>query len=246
VKRDKIVHLELFSPVSEAYRSIRTDILNLMPTNGQPGGKTILVTSAEPRAGKTMTITNLAIAFAQQDYKVLLVDCDLRKPQIHQIFGSDNSKGIGDYLNNKLSFDELIQNTEIENLKVITSGKMIYNPAEALGGKRLEDFIREAKQRFNFIFLDSPPVISVTDSVVLADQADASIQVVRSGKSSVHAALRVKELLSRVKAKMLGVILNDLSASRGGYGYYYNYKYYHYYGKSKVRKASRRRTQIKK
>jgi len=246
IGRDRITYMEFFSPASESYRAIRTDILNILGGDGMSGSRAILVTSAEPRAGKTMTITNLAIVFAQQGYRVLLVDCDLRKPQIHRIFQKDQSKGIGDYLMEQATFQEILRDTDIENLKIVTSGTGIQNPAEMIGTLRMEQFIRDAKEKFHYIFVDSPPVMSVTDSVVLADKVDAAVQVVRSGKSSIHAALRVKELLGRAKAKILGVILNDLNAHRGGYGYYYNYKYYHYYGSNNKSRRSSILQKIKK
>jgi capsular exopolysaccharide synthesis family protein len=125
---------------------------------------------------------------------------------------------------------QILKDSGIENLKVITSGKKVNNPAELIGSKKMADFIAEAKQMFDFVIFDSSPVISVTDAVILSDMSDAAIQVVRSGRILAPAAIKVKEKLENTKAKFLGVVLNDLKAEHSDYGYYHYYKYSHYYG----------------
>ncbi len=228
IKKDKIVSLDTKSPISEAYRDIRTEILYLMTKETKDNTSTaLLITSAEPKAGKTMTTTNLGIALSQQGSKVLVVDTDLRKPQIHKIFNSDLKSGLSEYLLRDIALDSIIKDTEIENLKIVTSGRIPANPAEILSSAKMEQFIEDAKQKFDFLLFDSPPVASVTDAVILADMVDALIQVVRSAKSNIPVTLRVKEKLSNTGAKFLGIILNELKTY---YDDYSHYKYYRYYG----------------
>jgi capsular exopolysaccharide synthesis family protein len=231
IKRDKIMQIESKSPIAEAYRSLRTTVLNCIP-HGQEI-KAILITSAEPQAGKTMTATNLAIALAQKGSRVLLVDSDLRRPQLHKIFGLDRHQGLSEYLSQGLNIDSIIKDTEIVNLKVITSGKVPSNPAEIISSQKLDELIRELRTKFDFILFDSPPIISVTDAIILADKVDASIQVVRSGRALVPIVLRAKEQLAQTKARIIGVILNDLKIHHSNY---YYYRYYRYYGEDSGRR----------
>lgn len=230
IKKDKITHFEPKSPISESYRTIRTEILQSIPPEEKL--KAILITSAEPLAGKTLTLVNLGIVLVQNGSRVLLVDSDLRKPQIHRIFNLKRRDGLVEYLTGPTDLNSIVKDTEIEDLKVVTSGEVPRNPAEIMGSGRMEEFIVEAKDKFDFILFDSPPIASVTDGVILADRVDASIQVVRSGKALVPIVLRVKEQLTHTKAKMLGVILNDLKIYHGDY----YYRYYHYYGEEAKRR----------
>jgi len=232
--RDKVVHLRPTSPVAEAYRHIRTEILSLLPRDAAP--KAIVITSAEPQAGKTITSANISIALAQNGHRVLFIDADLRKPQLHKVFDLDRQDGLGDYLMGKTGLEAIIKDAGIENLKVITAGKNVTNPAEVIGSGRMMSLIAEAKSLFDFVIFDSSPVISVTDAVILSDMADAAIQVVRSGRILAPAAIKVKEKLANTKAKFLGVVLNDLRAEHSDYGYYHYYKYYRYYGEEGQRR----------
>mgnify|MGYP000504067959 CR=1 FL=1 len=236
LKRDKIMQIESNSPIAEAYRSLRTSVLSCVSQDLNI--KAIVVTSAEPQAGKTMTVTNLAIALAQKGSRVVLIDSDLRRPQLHKIFGLDRQQGLSEYLLQGLNIDSIIKDTEIVNLKVITSGKMPSNPAEILSSQRLDELIRDLKSKFDFILFDSPPVASVADALILADKVDASIQVVRSGKALVPLVLRAKEQLAQTKARIIGIILNDLKIHHSNY---YYYRYYRYYGED----GSRRRNTSK-
>ncbi|MFH1640903.1 MAG: polysaccharide biosynthesis tyrosine autokinase [Candidatus Omnitrophota bacterium] len=239
IEKDRIMHLKPTSPVAESYRHIRTEILSLLTKDANL--KSIVITSAEPQAGKTMTGANISISLAQNGHKVLLIDADLRKPQLHKIFNLEKHDGLGDYLmqntdSGPVLMSQIIHDSEIENLKVITSGKKVDNPAELIGSRKMADLISQAKQMFDFVIFDSPPVISVTDAVILSDMSDAVIQVVRSGRILVPVAIKVKEKLANTKAKFLGVVLNDLKAEHSDYGYYHYYKYYHYYGEDGKRR----------
>ncbi len=234
IERDKIMHLKPASPIAESYRHIRTEILSLLAKDASL--KAIVITSAEPQAGKTITSSNIAIALAQNRHKVLFIDADMRKPQLHKVFNLDRQDGLGEYLTGNMGLSQILKDVGIENLKVVTSGKNINNPAELIGSKNMEDFIAEAKSMFDFVIFDSAPVISVTDSVILSNMADAAIQVVRSGRIMAQAAIKVQEKVSCTKAKFLGVVLNDLKAEHSDYGYYQYYKYYHYYGEEGQRR----------
>ncbi|MEF9427067.1 MAG: polysaccharide biosynthesis tyrosine autokinase, partial [Candidatus Mariimomonas ferrooxydans] len=242
IMKDKIVHLQTKSPISEAYRDIRTEILFLMTKDTKGSSSAILITSAEPRAGKTMTTINLAIALSQKGSKVLVVDTDLRKPQIHKIFNSDMKSGLSEFLLRNISLDSIIKDTEIENLKIVTSGRIPANPAEIISSAKMVQFIREAKQKFDFVLFDSPPVVSVTDAVILADMVDASIQVVRSAKANIPVTLRAKEKLVNTGAKVLGVILNDLKSHYDDYSYH---RYYQYYGEESETKSKKNKQLLK-
>lgn len=226
LKRDKIVMHSPHSVIAEAYRSIRTEISQVMVKEEQ--AKAILITSAEPQAGKTITSSNLGLVFSQLGNRVVLVDCDLRKPQMDRIFNLNREQGVTEYLWGTANVDSIIKNTEVENLKIITSGKLPRNPAEVISSERMKELISELRFRFDFIFFDSPPVISVTDAVILADMLDGFIWVVRSGSTPVPLAIQAKERLERVKAKKVGIVLNGMSVEHGNY--YYYYRYYHYYG----------------
>jgi len=238
LRKDKIMHFEPSSPISEAYRGIRTDILKCL--SGEKALKTIQITSAEPQAGKTITVSNLGIALSHQGSKVLLVDCDLRRPQLHKIFNLDRDTGLCEYLLDGEKAEPVIKDTEIDNLKVITSGKIPHNPSEIISSERIGEFIQDLKNKFDFIIFDSPPILNLADSVILADKVDAYIQVVRSGKAFIPLAVRMKEQLEKAKAKNLGVILNDLDMYNGDY---YYYKYYHSYYSEEGKRIDSKREQ---
>lgn len=227
IRRDKMVYYKPHSVVAELYRSIRTEITQLISLNQGP--KAILFASAEPQAGKTITSSNLALAFAQGDKRVVFVDCDLRKPQLDKVFGVERNPGVAEYLLENTSLDAIIKDTEEEGLKIITSGRIPPNPAEVIDSERMKQFISQLKERFDVILFDSPPVISVTDAAILAEMLDYMIWVVRSGKTFVPLMRRVKDKFSRVNEKILGSVLNDVKAHHSSY-YYDYYRYYDYYG----------------
>jgi capsular exopolysaccharide synthesis family protein len=235
-KKDKIALYEPHSPVSEAYKTVRTEVCRLMEQS-EGLKKVILITSAEPQAGKTTTVSNLGISLAQKGGKIVLVDADLRKPQLHKIFNLEKHSGLSEYLTDGINMTFIIKDTEIENLKVITSGKIPRNPAEIIGCARMKEFIGDLKERFDLVIFDSPPVISVTDSIILGDMVDCLIQVIRSGKAFVPVVLRARERLENIKARNLGVILNDLNIYHGDYYYYRYYRYY--YGEDANRRTQR-------
>lgn len=223
-KKYKIMEIEPNSPVSESYRSLRTSILNSSLVSTPL--KTLLITSAEPEAGKTITASNLSIALAQEGNKVLLIDCDMRKPKQHKIFYQERLQGLSDFLTGNAEVSKIVQDSGISNLRIITSGKSPLNPGEIVGSKKMDELISTLKSQFDFVILDSPPISSVTDSVILANKVDASILVVRSGKSHISVVDRAKEQLSMSKAVIIGIVLNGLKVNHGNY-YYYKYNSYY-------------------
>ncbi len=233
-----ITHYKPRSPISESYRSLRT---NLQFASVDGGIKTVIITSPAPREGKTLTASNLAITQAQAGRKTLLIDTDLRKPMIHHLFKLEKEDGISRVLTGELKLDAAIKKTDIENLYVITSGPIPPNPSELLGSKRMKGVLKELKERFDIIVLDSPPMIAVTDPVVLGQEVDGMVLVVRSGRTTMDIAEKSKSHAEYAKIKLLGCVLNDVDIRHiyGTYNYYY-YHYY-YYNEEGEKKKKRRR-----
>jgi tyrosine-protein kinase Etk/Wzc len=233
-----ITHYKPRSPISESYRSLRT---NLQFASVDGGIKTVIITSPAPREGKTLTASNLAIAQAQAGRKTLLIDTDLRKPMIHNLFNLEKKDGISRVLTGELKPDAAIKKTDIENLYVITSGPIPPNPSELLGSKRMKAVLKELKDRFDIIVLDSPPMIAVTDPVVLGQEVDGMVLVVRSGRTTMDIAEKSKSHAEYAKIKLLGCVLNDVDVRHiyGTYNYYY-YHYYYYTEEGEKKKKRRR------
>ena len=211
---------------SEAFRALRTRIQFAHPD--KESLKTILITSSAPQEGKTTVTINLAGSLAQANRKTLIVDCDLRKPRIHTVFNSNRFQGLIDYMFGKASLDEIINETELPNLNYITSGTIPPNPAEMLESNAMKEFLKVIRERYDIILLDSPPVIAVTDSEILASLADASIIVVSSETTEAELLVKSVELMKRDGSTFIGTVLNNFSY-KSGYGSYY--KYYYYYSR---------------
>jgi len=232
------------SASAEAYRTLRTNI-QLTDLDNPP--KFLVVTSAIPLEGKSTTALNLAVALAQKEGKVLLVDADLRKPTIHKLLHLDNSSGFADLLvkNSELAAS-VKQSKDIDNLWVLTSGSIPSNPSELLGSSRMKTLVEQMKKEYEYVILDTPPLISVSDSAILASQADGIVMVVRPGKVKGEVGRRTKELLERIGTPVLGCVFNCVEASHRDYYYYYNY--YHYYagseGEKKVGKREKKESNV--
>lgn len=213
------------SGFAEAYRNIRSALL--LNPSGTPF-KTLAVASSVPREGKTTTSANLATSFAQTGYKVLLVDTDLHRGGLHRFFGLQAGRGLTEILKGRASLAEVLQHTEVEGLDLIGTGSFPDNPAELVLRREMKEFLAEASEKYDLVILDAPPVLAVSESTVIASQADGTLLVIWSGRTSrklVHAALR--QLLSR-GCNLLGCVLNNLDLTRmGNYG---ASSYYHYYG----------------
>jgi polysaccharide chain length determinant protein (PEP-CTERM system associated) len=237
-----ITHFAPKSPVSESYRTFRT---NIQFTNLDSPPQSILITSPGPGEGKSTTVANLAITFAQMGTKTLLMDTDFRRPVLHSIFGLEKEIGITNYLVGKAPLEVVIKKTAVPNLDIVTCGVIPPNPSELLASEKMKMFLEQLKTEYQMILFDSPPVIAVTDAAVLSLLLDGVVLVASARQTSQQALTRAKTLLENVKAKMLGVVLNKVEA-KSTYGSYYYYYYYHYYGdrketkKRRVRKAAER------
>ena len=231
-----VTHLKPKSPYSEAYRSLRTQI---QYARSEKPVQTILVSSPGPGEGKSTSVTNLAITMAQMGSKTILVDSDLRRPVLHSLFDLKRDVGLSNYLVGRAEIEEVIRPTSVDNLYLISCGILPPNPSELLGSKRMQELIQQLKNECDYVLFDSPPLIAVTDAVVMAPWVDGVVLVLRSGKTDRDAAVRAFELLRNVKANVLGTLLNDVLPSYM-YGSYYYYYYYYYYssedGKTKKRK----------
>ena len=186
----------------------------------------LLITSALPLEGKSVLSSNLAITFAKMEKKVLLVDADLRRPRIHTIFGLERSKGLSALL---VGGETTIKNTDIPSLKVLPSGTLPPNPAELLNSKKMKEFLERAKEQYDLIVIDSPPVLSVTDPAIIATLSDGVVITVKASTTPRPATQKAIQQLLEVKGNVLGCVLNDVNFEKENY-YYSDYRYhYHYY-----------------
>ncbi len=215
--------------ISEDYRTVRTSIL-LSHAESPP--KTIAFSSALPGEGKTATLANMAVAFSQLEEKVLLVDSDLRKPRLHRIFKVKNIGGLSGYLTGKVSIEDAVQKTNVENIWIIPSGPIPPNPAELLNSDKMKGMMDEFKKRFDVILFDSPPLLVVVDAVIISSFVDSTVFIIEAGKTTRKPFLQAVEELKRAKAKVIGVLFNEVKAKgEGHYSPYYHYYRYrsHYY-----------------
>ncbi|NQS99492.1 MAG: polysaccharide biosynthesis tyrosine autokinase, partial [Candidatus Omnitrophica bacterium] len=241
-----IVHDQPKSPIAEAYRTLRT---NLKLTGAER--KTLLVTSAGPREGKTTVLVNLALTAAQMGNRTLIVSSDLRRPALYQTFGLQREPGLNEVLSEAIEwkkalrrlsdlligvmgFDQLLKTPGLDNLSILTSGRIPLNPSELLGSKAAANLIEQLKAEFDVVLFDSPPILPITDAVLLAPKVDGVILVYETGRTAKAALLRAKSLLESVGAKMLGVVLNHIQPEMEMYpAYYPRYHRYKYYSADK-------------
>lgn len=224
--RDLYIASNSKSSAAECARSIRTNLLFL---GTERDLKEILLTSAGPSEGKTTTAITLGITMAQAGNRVLLVDTDLRRPRLHRTFGVSGETGLTSALLGEISPQEIIKSTEVVGLDVIPCGPLPPNPAELLHTQKFRSIIDELAKSYDRILFDSPPVNAVTDAAILAQQVDGTILVVKSSKTTKDAVRRAKRQLLDVNAPILGVVLNDVDFTEGGYYSGYHQYYYHRY-----------------
>lgn len=208
------------SPISEQYRTIRTNIQFASSADKQI--KTLVVTSSGPAEGKTTTSVNLAVVFAKSGQRVLLVDADMRKPTVYKTFNVNNASGLSTVLSTSTSVLEVAQKTVIDNLSVLTSGPKPPNPSELLGSARMNQVIEEAKKLYDVVIFDMPPVVAVTDAQIMASKADGTILVVRENVARKESLTKARDLLNMVQARIIGVVYNGAEHSKDS-GYYYYY-----------------------
>ncbi len=213
------------SAASEAFKALRTRIQFSKLESDQL--KTILVTSSIPMEGKTIVAANLAGSFAQAGKKVLILDCDLRKPRIHNVFETDKFPGLSDFLFTNVTIEDITRRTPMDNLYFITSGTIPPNPSELLGSEQMKQFMNKLKESYDIIIVDSPPFITVTDSEILYNITDGTVLVCQANKTPSDAFWKTYERLSKkYPHHLLGCVLNNFNF-KSSYGYYYNYYYYY-------------------
>lgn len=209
------------SPVSEQFRTIRT---NIQFSSIDQEVRTLMVTSPGPAEGKSTIAANMAVVFAQQGRRVLLVDADMRKPTMHYTFNQLNTYGLTSVLTKEMTLVKAVKETKEKDLFVLTSGPVPPNPAELLSSMAMERFFREAEEQFDMIVFDTPPLMAVTDAQILANKCDGTILVVSSGKTDKDQLVKAKDLLDSVQSKLLGVVLNNKKLKNTNYYYYYGAK----------------------
>lgn len=218
----RITYTDPLSPIAEAYRFLRTDVLLSSQITGV---KSIMVATAKPGQGGTNTVSNLAISLALDGKRVVVVDADMRRPTLHRFFKTDNSVGLSNILSNEKDFEEAIFSTEVENLLIIPAGPAPNNPSELLGSRRMHSLVQWLTEHADFVLVDTPSAIAFTDAVVLSQVLDGVLLVVRAQQVSRGAELQVRNLLNKANAKILGVVLNDVSPESVD-SYYYHSHYY--------------------
>ncbi|WP_300902914.1 CpsD/CapB family tyrosine-protein kinase [uncultured Clostridium sp.] len=215
-----IVEKKPKSVAAEAYRSLRT---NIQYSSFDKEYKTIVVTSSNPGEGKSITAGNLALTLAEGESRVLLVDCDMRKPSVHKNFKVTNTHGLSDVLLQKQKVMDVAHNYK-DNLYIITSGKIPPNPAEMLASKAMTLFLDEMKKHFDYIVLDTPPVHAVADPQILSTKADGTLFVVRAGVTKKDDVQGSISILKKVNANIIGTVLHAVENSKNKYYYYYGEK----------------------
>jgi capsular exopolysaccharide synthesis family protein len=206
------------SPISEAYRTLRT---NLDFASLDRALKTLVVTSAGVGEGKSTTLANLAVVSAQAGRKVVLVDADLRRPTLHQIFGLGNETGLTTVMVDDAALaDPPLQPTGVEDLSVLTSGPLPPNPAELMGSRRMEEVVAVLAERADQVFFDTPPVVAVTDAAVLSTRVDGVLLVISAGKTRREFARTAVQRLEQINARLVGTVLTNVQMGAGFKGYY--------------------------
>ena len=217
--RQLIVHEQAKSPIAEAFRTLRTNI-QFAQIDGEL--KTIMFTSAGPGEGKSTTCANTAVALAQSGKNVILIDCDLRKPVQHKIFGKRN-KGITNALVEEVAVASLLQDTEVEGLRLLTSGPIPPNPSELLGSAKMVEILELLEAEADYVVVDAPPVVAVTDACVLASKVDGVLLVISSGVAKPEMAQKAKDLLTKANGRILGAVVNRVEIEEEHAYYYYYY-----------------------
>jgi capsular exopolysaccharide synthesis family protein len=215
------------SSMAEAYRTLRT---NLGFASMDNPCRSILFTSTSPRDGKSTIASNLAVVMAQAGNRVALIDADLRKPMQHNIFEVDNRQGLTSVLLKEAEADKVMHNGMVENLHVMTSGPIPPNPAEILGSERAHEVLKQLLDEYDYVFIDTPPILAVTDAAVLSTIVDGVVLVVNYAVTRNEMAREAADQFKKANARIIGVVLNQVKMESSDYKYYY---YYYHYGDEK-------------
>ena len=215
---------------AEAYRVLRT---NLLFSRKDDRLNSIVVVSAGAGEGKSTTVVNLATVFAQAGQRVLLVDSDLRRPTLHKVLKVSNSLGLTNYLLKQNTLEEVIQRTSVPTLDLMASGKLPSSSMNILGSASMKDLVAELKQRYDFVFFDSPPIMGVSDAAILASEIDMVVQVIQYRRYPQPMNIRAKQMIEKVGGTLIGIVLNNINMSQDESYYYYSGYYHGYYYYSK-------------
>lgn len=214
-----VTHNDPKSPISEAYRTLRT---NIQFSSFDEVIQVIMVASANPGEGKSTTASNLAVTYAQEGKKVLLIDADLRKPSVFKMFNVSNRIGLSTVVSGQCRTEDAIQETAVDNLFVLPSGPVPPNPSELLASQSMKAALEDFKASYDIVIFDTPPVLAVTDSLIVSAMCQGVLLVVHAGKVKSELVRKAKANLEHVNARILGVVLNNTKSSRGDkYNYYY-------------------------
>jgi len=215
-----ITDLNPRSPISETYRSLRS---NIEFSSIDREIRTLMLTSAGPAEGKSTTTANLAVTYAQAGKRVLVIDADLRKPTLHHTFGLTNRWGLTSVMVGQAPLEQAIQDINVENLWCLTAGPLPPNPSEMLASNKMTALIENLKKEFDIILFDTPPVIAVTDAQIVASKCDGVVLVIDYGNVKKEIALKAKQLLELAHANLLGVVINNKKHTKHKEYYYYYY-----------------------
>jgi capsular exopolysaccharide synthesis family protein len=204
------------SPAAEAYRTLRT---NIQFSSLDKPLQTLLATSTAPDEGKSTTIANLAVTMAQAEQRVILVDCDLRRPTLHTLFDLPNETGLTSMILAQEDAEIPLQNTGVPGLKLLASGPLPPRPADVLGSRRMEAVVDRLRSEADIVLFDTPPVVAVIDAAVLATKVDGVLLIFQANQTSRDRARQARQILEKVKANIIGVVLNNAPVEQG-YGYY--------------------------
>ena len=217
------------SPHAEAYRVLRT---NLLFSRKDDKLNTVAVVSAGAGEGKSTTVLNLATVFAQSGQRVLVVDSDLRRPTLHKVLRVTNTIGLTNYLLKQNTLEEVIQTTSLPSLDFMASGKLPSSSLGILSSSQMKDVIGELKQRYDFVFFDSPPIMGVSDASILASEVDMTLQIIQYRRYPQPMNIRAKQLIEKVGGNLVGIVLNNINMSQDESYYYYSGYYHDYYSKN--------------
>jgi capsular exopolysaccharide synthesis family protein len=225
-RKELVTMVDMRSHAAESFRTLRT---NLLFSTAVRDMRQVIVTSAGPSEGKSTTAANLAVAFAQQGQRVLIVDADLRRPRIHQVFGRAQIPGLTNVLMGAVSFAALTHETDIPGLSVLTAGPTPPNPAELLGGVRMQELMASLAQNYDMVIVDTPPVLIASDAAILSRFSGGTLVVVRAGRTQAAALRDAVEQLGNVGTRVIGTVLNDPDGEVAKFTSYYGYYYNDYY-----------------
>jgi capsular exopolysaccharide synthesis family protein len=223
------------SPHAEAYRVLRT---NLLFSRKDDKLNTVAVVSAGAGEGKSTTVFNLATVFAQNGSRVVVVDSDLRRPTLHKMMRVTNSLGLTNYLLKQNTLEEVVQTSKLPTLDFMASGKLPSSSLGVLSSARMKDLIAELKQRYDFVFFDSPPIMGVSDASILASEVDMTIQVIQYRRYPQPMNIRAKQMIEKVGGNLVGIVLNNINMSQDENYYYYSGYYHEYYSRNEEETAS--------